>query len=113
MPCGECRPFLGHQDHPVHRLRAPQRLDRLDRRLRDRRGDVEGGVHRHLDADPAAERLEVGVGEGIGVLAHDLQAARAVGVDDRGNALARLRFGARGEHHVIIGIVIVVRGAVG
>ena len=67
-------------------LRAPQRLDRLLRGLRDRAGDVERRVHRDLDADAAAERLEIGIGERIGLLAHDLQPAGAVGVDDGGNA---------------------------
>ena len=81
------------------------------RRLRDGARDIERRVDRHLDADMAAERLQISVGEGIVARAHDLQPPGAVGVDDSRNLFARAGLRPRREHHVVIGIVIGIRSA--
>jgi hypothetical protein len=65
--------------------------------------DIEGRVDRQFHTNVAAERLEVGVGEGIVLGAHDLDAAGAVGADDGWNFLTR-RFRLRRQQHVIVGV---------
>ena len=86
---------------------------RLDGGLRDRSPDVEGCVHRNLDADSPSKRLQIGVGYGIGMLAHNLQPRGSVGVDDGGNLRAGVRLGSHGQDHVVIGVVFIVRRALG
>ena len=60
--------------------------------MRDRACDVEGGVDGYLDPDVAAQRLEIGVGEGIVLGVDDLDPAGAVGMDDRRNFVTRRGF---------------------
>ena len=89
MPGGVDRAIVGHQHDGIETLGAAQRVDGLVRGLRDRTCDIEGGVDRELDADVTAERLQIGVGEGIILGVHDLDSPGAVGMDDGRN------FGAR------------------
>ncbi len=64
-----------------------------------------------LDADAAAERLEIGERKRIGSLAHRSAAAGAVGVHDGRDQRARARPGMRREHHVVVGMLIGVARA--
>src|SRR5258707_4943568 len=68
------------QQHYIEPLGASQGVDCLARALRDGACNIEGGIDRYLDADAAAERFQVCVGEGIVRFAHDLDSPGAVGV---------------------------------
>src|SRR5262249_26161330 len=95
MPDGEHRTLFSDHKHSVHPLRSPQRVECLTGSLCDWSCHVERSIDRRLDADMAAQRLEVGIGQRIGTLAYDLQPPCAVGVNDGGNALTSLGLGAR------------------
>src|SRR5712671_550859 len=96
VPCRVYRAVISHQQHNIKALGAAQRIDRLARGLRDWPGNIEGGVDGYLDAEVAAERLEIGVGEGIVLRTHDLNPPGAVGMDYCWNLRARLRLRMRG-----------------
>ena len=80
---------VGHQHDGIKTLGTTQRVDRLLRRLGDRTGDIEGRVDGDLDADVTAERLQIGVGEGIIPRVDDLDPAGAVGMDHGRDLFAR------------------------
>ena len=58
-----------------------------------------------------AERLEIGIGEGIVACAHDLDAAGAVGVNDGRDFFVSMRLRMRRQHHVVVGVVVGIGGA--
>src|SRR5215212_5745730 len=60
------------QHDDVQPLGTPQRFDRLLRSLGNGTRDIEGRVDGQLDANMAAERLQVCIGEGVVFGAHDL-----------------------------------------
>ena len=103
MPCAVYRAIVRHQQHDVETPGAAQRIDRLLRGLRDRAGDVEGGVDGYLNADAPAERFQIGVGEGIVLRTHDLNPPRSVRMNHRRNFAARLRLRRPQRHEAISG----------
>src|SRR6202040_1408120 len=51
-------------------------------------------------------------GEGVRMFADDLQSSSAIRMNHRGNALPRVGLGTRCEHHVVVGVVVVIRSPV-
>ena len=68
----EHRAFVRKYQNRIETLGPAQRIERLGWRLSDRTCDIERSVDRNFHPDAAAERLQVGVGEGIGILARTI-----------------------------------------
>ena len=85
--------FRKHQNR-IHSFRTTQRFDRLQSSLCDRPADIEGRVYGDLDADSAAQRLQIGIGKGVRMVTDDLQSPRAIRVYYGGNTLPRAGPGA-------------------